>query len=406
MKLTKRNQQKYATVEKMAAASMLRYPFLAEQAALEPAMFVRHQDIFEAVTRYDDVAEIELRADVSEVKEINVASEEQARIWCNRLADFYVAALVDSAMSSLTSGDYGDSPGLERVARMQQLLADLSWRKGKELLPSMADIADDFLDAKRREIETGESSSIRIGLSVFDKNLKGLRPADVTLIAAEGGCGKTAMMQYVARKAAMAGHTVFMASGEMSESQLGEREAGNVLGKSPAESWNTLDEVQLALDLVDMSAEYMSRIVVDATPTILLHELEGKVRQFMDVRGCSLVIVDHLDHVFTSASHDMYQQTSTAIRSLKDMAKRLGVHIIVLGHINRDGEKSMGNPSKSWLRGSTHLGQVPDNIIILTRNVVQGATRTRIWVLKARMGFTGNLWVDYNPSYGVYMEAA
>jgi replicative DNA helicase len=352
-----------------------------------------------------DEVELLVGRDLTDLRTVSV-SEEQAHVWCRRIIDYSVARRVDEEIARVSSMEYEDTPGIEKLARLRSILEGLSSVAVEADLPTMASVTKDFLRSAESVLDGENSGVIFVGLDVVDRMLKGLRPGDLTLISAEGGCGKTTLAQFIARAAAAQDKHVLLAEGEMTAFQLGEREAHILVEKDISESWRRHEEIQLALDLIGIQGVALENIRVDTEASIRPAQLEAKVRQLQATEGCDLLIVDHLDHISVGADLSIYEQTARAIDAMKSIAKRLTIPVVVLGHINREGERDKGTPNKSWLRGSTKLGGVPDNIIIPTRNVSKGSNYVTFWVVKARQGITGPSKAVYNPVHGIYSEAA
>lgn len=403
----------------MAVSSFLQFPESGKNLGLEPEDFsdptfvevVKHGMAIEYRGEKGEVplADIEviMKRDglVDSLGLVPIASYDQAASWIKALKEFSVAATLDFQIHHLWSSEYGDAPGSSRVEALRDILSGAQMEVSTTEALDMASITSGFLSSAKEALERGEEQYISTGLTLTDRYLRGLRPGDLTYVASDAGSGKSTLLQYLARCVARQGKKVLLYSGEMSEAQLGEREAAAIIGKELTADWNHGAEVSAAMRLVP-ELDYLRNIKVDTAPTISLAALEGKIRRLISTTGLDLFAVDHIEHISFAQDLSDNDRQRRAIMGLKALCKIYQVPGIVLGHINRDGEKSLYEkdikPNKSWLRGSTHLSGTPDNVIIPIR---LGTTcDVDCYVIKSRMGLTGGVRLVYNPYYGSYSE--
>lgn len=413
--IQRRNLAKVAEAERLALSAIANHPRLAEEEGIDEGAFlsVENKKTLIAIFKSSrdgalDVGSLRIllgAEGADSLLSLSVYSEEQARTWVRRMVDYSTAARLDESIHEAWSSNYGDSPSGERIERIRRILRDSEPQVASNEVPTLAEVTNEFLESARREIESGRPAAIVVGIPAIDRNCKGLRSGELTLVAAEGGAGKSTFLSVVLRKAAAQGARTYLASAEMAQSQLGEREGQSLIGKDPSTFWTSLDDVDRAQRVLAMERETLERISIDTTWSITPAGLEARVRRVANSRGVDLLAVDHIDHI-QIGSMEGAERLSAAVLCMKGLAKALAIPVLLVSHINRYGEREGGGdatPNKSWLRGSTHLGQVPDNIIFLTRKFADN--KTTLWVEKARQtGMTGRYDLVYNTNFGTYSE--
>src|SRR5262245_252066 len=126
------------------------------------------------------------------------------------------------------------------------------------------------------------------------------------------------------------------------------------------------DWPRLARANAELSA---SRIFIDDSATITPLEMRAKCRRLKAEHGLGLVIVDYLQLVTGSGRVENRQQEIASIsRSMKGMAKELGVPLIALSQLSRAPEaRTEKRPQLSDLRESGSLEQDADVVMFIYR---------------------------------------
>ena len=177
------------------------------------------------------------------------------------------------------------------------------------------------------------------GFTDLDYRTSGMQPSDLVLIAARPSMGKTAFVlniaQYVALRKNMA---VAVFSLEMSKEQLVNRlfamESGvdsQVLrtGDLSDGDWENLVE--------SVGVIGSSKLVIDDTPGISMSELRSKCRKFKLDHDIKMIIIDYLQLMSGSGkgSDNRQQEISEISRSLKALAREIGVPVLALSQLSR-----------------------------------------------------------------------
>ncbi len=225
----------------------------------------------------------------------------------------------------------------------------------------------------RKELITGLS----MGFTELDRLTAGLQPADLIIVAARPGLGKTSLAlnvaQYVATKA---DKVVGIFSLEMAAPQLvtrmlcaearvdGHKVRSGYLSK---EDWTRLAKA--------MSRLAKSRIFIDDTPGLSIVEIRSKARRLKAEHGLDLLVVDYLQLMSGTGGgnrarfENRQQEISAISRSLKGLAKELTIPVIAISQLSRAPEQRRGDhrPQLSDLRESGSIEQDADVVLFIYR---------------------------------------
>ncbi len=223
---------------------------------------------------------------------------------------------------------------------------------------------------EKKEHVTG----VPTGFADIDELTSGFQPSDLIIIAGRPSMGKTAFCLNVAQYASMNKKlTVAVFSLEMAKEQLvmrmlcsearidAHRLRSGFLGQT---DWPKLSTA--AGRLADAS------IYIDDTPALSSMEMRAKTRRLKADKGLDLVIVDYLQLMSgRSRSDNREQEISEISRSLKALAKELGVPVVALSQLNRGVESRMDKrPILADLRESGAIEQDADVIIFIYRDEI------------------------------------
>lgn len=223
--------------------------------------------------------------------------------------------------------------------------------------------------AKRKTELTGVPS----GFTDLDRMTSGWQPADLIIMAARPGMGKTGATLCMARSAAKEfGKGVAFFSLEMSSIQLVNRLisieaeiAGSKLRSGELEDY---EWQQLALTIEEIKKW---PLYIDDTPGINILELRAKCRRLKMQHDIQMVIVDYLQLMtgIGDAKGNREQEVSSISRGLKGLAKELNVPVIALSQLSRAVETrgGMKRPQLSDLRESGSIEQDSDIVSFIYR---------------------------------------
>lgn len=207
------------------------------------------------------------------------------------------------------------------------------------------------------------------GFTALDSVIVGMGKADLVLIGARPGMGKTAFAMNIATEAAYkTGKTVCVFNLEMSAEQLANRMLSSEAqidsiklrsGDLHDEDWNAIAHAASRLSETE--------ILIDDTPGITVTGMKSKLRR---VKNLGLVVVDYLQLMQGEKHQDnRVQEVADISRGLKLMAKELEVPVVCCAQLSRGPENRPDKrPMLSDLRDSGAIEQDADIVMFLYRD--------------------------------------
>jgi replicative DNA helicase len=241
------------------------------------------------------------------------------------------------------------------------------------------------IEATIQEMEVSSAredgfSGVPSGFTSLDRITSGWQSSDLIIVAARPSMGKTAFVLSMARSITVDFNKgVAFFSLEMSAIQLVKRLMVSETGLSSDKIRNGKLEdhewYQLETKIQALSA---APLYIDDTPALSIYEFRSKARRLVQNHSIQLIVIDYLQ-LMTGPPEmkGMREQEVSAIsRSLKAIAKELGVPIIALSQLNRSVETRSGNkrPQLSDLRESGAIEQDADLVAFIHRPEYYGFT--------------------------------
>ena len=262
-------------------------------------------------------------------------------------------------------------------------------------------------------------TGIPSGCIALDRIIHGWQRSDFVVIAGRPGMGKTALMLYLARKAAIDhGASVAFFSLEMSSLQLTNRmissEAGIEGEKIKKGNLQEYEWQQLYHKVGQLSD---APIYIDDTPALSLRELRAKCRRLKP----DIVFLDYIQLMEGDRERrgvsNREQQIAQISRGIKSIAKANNAVFIVAAQLSRAVEAQGGDkrPHLHHLRESGAIEQDADLVMFLYRAAYYGITQSddgadlsdqaEIIIAKHRNGPTGSVFLRYLPEIMNFTEA-
>ena len=207
------------------------------------------------------------------------------------------------------------------------------------------------------------------GYTALDNVIVGMQEADLVLIGARPGMGKTSFAMNIATEAAIrTKKTVCVFSLEMSAEQLANRMLSSEAqidsykmrsGTLSADDWNAIAYASSRLSETE--------ILIDDTPGVTVTAMKSKLRR---VKNLGLVVVDYLQLMQGDRHNDnRVQEVGDISRGLKLLAKELAIPVICCAQLSRGPENRPDKrPMLSDLRDSGAIEQDADIVMFLYRD--------------------------------------
>lgn len=241
------------------------------------------------------------------------------------------------------------------------------------------------------------------GFKKLDDMTSGFQKGDLIVLAARPSMGKTALALSIAAHATQADQTVGFFSLEMSAEQLTLRLLSTQSGVAHhhIRNANVTSDEWVALTNVAAHLAHM-KLFIDDTAMVSIMELRTKVRKLKVEQNLGFLVVDYLQLLHGSKRFEnRHQEVSEISRSLKALAKEVGVPILALSQLSRAVESRMDKrPILSDLRESGAIEQDADVIMFLYRDVVynkdaENPGLSELIIGKQRNGPTGTVYLNF-----------
>lgn len=248
-------------------------------------------------------------------------------------------------------------------------ISDSNLRKNYDSMHSLMHKAIKELQEKKNHKDG--LTGVPTGFSRLDRITSGWQKADLVIIAARPGMGKTAFVVSAMRNAAVDfKHPVGIFSLEMSSVQLVNRliSAEAELESEKLKKGN-LEQFEWAQLIHKTDRLSSAPIFIDDTPALSILELRAKCRRLKAEHNIALIIIDYLQLMKGEPGGNREQEIASISRALKGIAKELDVPVIALSQLSRGVETRGGDkrPQLSDLRESGSIEQDADIVMFLYR---------------------------------------
>lgn len=248
--------------------------------------------------------------------------------------------------------------------------------------------------------QSGGLRGIPTGFNDVDFRLSGMQDANLVILAARPGTGKTAMILNIAQYVSVVKKMpVGIFSLEMSKEELVDR---LLVSQADIDAWK-LKTGRLSDEDFTHLSDAMGELAeaplyIDDTPGISIMEMRTKARRLQVEHGVKLIIVDYLQLMDSGRRFDnRVQEVSLISQSLKNLARELRVPVLTCSQLSRAVE-SRGTrvPELSDLRESGSIEQDADVVMFLYREEQDQANwgeqiATKLRIAKHRNGPLGEV---------------
>lgn len=316
---------------------------------------------------------------------------------------------------------YREELGVEETLdRAGEIVFEIAQRKSLPDYHQLSDFLYDHLEVLEeihKDPERRPVTALSTGFEEFDAYTGGLSRSDLVVIAGRPGTGKTSLALAIARDVAIRQRKrVGIFSLETAKEQVLERllcaEAQVDLhslrsGYLPPAKWGQIAEAAGRL--------HEAQILVDDVPGAPILSIKAKARRMAMEHGLDLLMVDYLQLVEAGIRTDVREQQIAYIsRTLKGLARELGIPVIACSQLNRAVERRESKrPQLSDLRESGAIEQDADLVVFIYRpdyyedqSGKGPVAETEIIVAKQRNGPTGKFILQFHKSYATFYPSA
>ena len=398
----------------------------------------RHQIIFSAMLNIcKSQMQIDFTTLIAELQTKNQLIEAGGAVYLSSLIDAvyttanisdYIQIVQDAALkrnviaaaTSIAEAGYNanyDSAGYIDYA--ERLLLDLAKRRRTEGFVPIETVLENVKNIMlANRARDGELTGLSTGFEKLDEITLGLQKDNLIILAARPAMGKSAFAMNIAINAATnnikeTGEPISVAlfSLEMSQEQIVQRmTAAQARVNLTNIQKGTLTQKEMLLvesandDLAALNVYFCDQ------GTVTVADIRAKCRKQKANGGLDLVIIDYLQLINgSSKGGNRQEEVGNISRSLKLMARELGVPVIALSQVSRKLEdREDKRPNMSDLRESGSIEQDADIIMFLYRegyynkNTEKVSNLTELIIAKNRGGVTGTLEFLFQGEYQLF----
>lgn len=281
--------------------------------------------------------------------------------------------------------------------------------KDDDLKPAAEVVAEMFDALDEAEIHPDKPRGILTGIVHLDELLGGLRPGELSIVAARPGVGKTAVLGSLAAHAGtQQGKKVLFVSLEQKSGELAERIVCALAGvNSQAIRQSLLSDGEKKRIHAAGETLRNSGLTFSDCATQTLVGIAGRARRVAQRTGLDLIVIDYLQLVTPGNPREpRHEQVAQISRGLKKLAGTLSIPILVAAQLNREVEnRSNQTPRLSDLRESGSIEQDADSVILLHRDKEDSADVLQMILAKNRHGPTGEATVVFDRRTGLVTDS-
>lgn len=300
----------------------------------------------------------------------------------------------------------------ELVDQAQARILDIGARNSgasfRDLRSALAE-GFEFIDHQHNRADPNAPTGVPTGFIDLDRDLSGLQPGQLVILAARPSMGKSALSLNICEHAARvtarsaAYFSLEMGAREQALRLLAARAGVNLqrlfTGRLYGDEWDRIGKAMG--DLQDVPIDFSTQASITVT------ELRALARRLARERGgLSMIVVDYVQ-LMVSAANDSNRANAIAevSRGLKLLAQELQVPVLLLSQLNRELEKRVNKrPVMSDLRDSGALEQDADVILFIYRDEVYNAQTlepgiAEILIAKQRNGPVGKVRLVFRADH-------
>ena len=378
----------------------------------EPIDIITVKAELEAMGKFEQVGGLEYLAELPEKVPTTANSSKYIKIVQEKST---LRNLIKTANEIIELG-YDPTEDVEDIMEgAEKKIFNIMQNKNQKGYSAMKDIlVDSFTQLEELYNRKQHITGVPTGFADLDYKTAGFHSSDLILIAARPAMGKSAFALNIATNAAVRAKVpVAIFSLEMSKEQMVNRilcseamvDSNKVrTGKLEEDDWTKLAEAIGPLSEAE--------IYIDDTPGISVMEIRAKCRKLKLEKNIGMVVIDYLQLVQGSNKRNgsREQEISEISRSLKILAKEIGVPVVALSQLSRAVEQRPDHrPMLSDLRESGAIEQDADIVMFLYRDDYYNEDSDKkgiaeVIIAKHRGGSTGSVELLWLGSYTKFVN--
>lgn len=311
-------------------------------------------------------------------------------------------ALIDLGGAAIQDSLTGPEDVANVLARLQSEIPNLLRSAVRTSLRAVSDIVPPVLAEIEEQPEI--LRGIPTGFHGLDRLTSGLRAGNLVLVAGRPGLGKSAFAANLVQNIAIRQRRpVGFWTLEMTEQELvlrmicSEADVPFTSLRNAALSSRQWEHVVRAARVLAAAPLW-----IDESAQLTTTQLESRIRRAHSDQGIVLAVVDYLQLIQPNRRGERREAEVAEIsRTLKGLAKSLGIPVVALAQLSREATKRAGwRPTLADLRESGALEADADLVLFVHResafNPDAAPDGAELLVAKHRNGETGNVVLSWN----------
>jgi replicative DNA helicase len=293
-------------------------------------------------------------------------------------------------------------PVAEISSRLSDMAASISLRNTTKKVYSAQDLMRQVSTTQEeRFLQKTHIHGVRTGYDTLDESIRGLRPKRVTVIAAATGFGKSTFALNLFHNMVVYGkHKVLFLSNENDVQDNLDRLCGITarVDVKDVEKGSKYDKVCKRFE----EDYWKSTAFISDNSPRNIDEVVATISRYAIQEGVEVAFVDYIGEIAGDASDRENEEMKLAryAQRLVETAKTLGIHIVILAQLNRQGAK--GKPSKAELAGCYRIAQKAHSLLLFWQDDQKNDVVT---LEKNRQGPPGvDMLVEFNRNMQIITE--
>ena len=249
-----------------------------------------------------------------------------------RLAIAGAERIIDSARNPVVNGELSETV-------QKALVAIAAEAESGTKIESIGEATSRRLNEYEEMVKNkGKLMGLTYGFPLLDEHTGGMRPGQLIVIGAPTKGGKTALALNIAQRTADAGNPVGVFSLEMSSGEMVDRLVASITGIDI--SILSKDPTKEEMNKISFGIGQVAKLPIWIRDESSINPLQimAAARRMVATHGVKVIVFDYIQLAMPSNAKDSRErQVAEVSRCLKLVAKELGITIIALCQLNRNG---------------------------------------------------------------------
>jgi len=321
---------------------------------------------------------------------------------------FHLRVLKQQFHNILRNIDEGELPSVV-IEKVEGLVLSLQ-PQGSTRVEDLKVISNNWADELTLRYDSQKPPGLYTGYPSVDKRMGGLVPGQLVIIGSRPGVGKTTLALNLASNISRRDVSVGFISLEMTASELTEKLIcleGEIDGSMLKKARIDGEVFKYALE-IKTKIEGSPLYIIDWSRSDL-HSLINLVKGLIYRQGIQLLFIDYLQLMEVGRKTETRNQELAKItRTLKALAVKYRIPIVLLSQLNRDPDKTKKpqRPRLAHLRDSGAIEQDANVVLLLHSTKKKGHEILEMGIAKNRSGSTGRIDFSFQKKYSRISELA